>query len=215
MLERFSVNCIKDSFTFSETIQQLKLDSDNVCLCSFDVTGLFTNVPLTDTIKICSSTLYEDSTTLTTPPIPQKVFIEQMEYATSSVEFTFNNKMYRQIDGVAMGSPLGPAFANIFVGFYEEKLFSQIAKSQVYFKYVDDTFVFFHHEVEVGEFLIMLNNLHPSLKFTFEKEMDKQFPFLDFCVEKRNYWFERNFCKKPTFTGQYLRRESFCQLAEN
>ena len=30
--------------------------------------------------------------------------------------------MYRKIGVVAMGSPLGPALANIFVGYYESKL---------------------------------------------------------------------------------------------
>ena len=75
VLKPFSVNYIKDSFMSSETIQQLKLDSDNVYFCSFDITGLFTNVPLTNLIKICSSSLCENSTTLTTSPIPQ-VFVE-------------------------------------------------------------------------------------------------------------------------------------------
>ena len=147
VLERFSINCIKDSFTFSETIQQLKFDSDNVYLFFCDVTSLFTNVSLTDIIKLCSITLYEDSRTLTVHPIPQVVFVELMEYATCFVEFSFNNKMYRQIDGISMGLPLGPALANVFVGFYEQKLVSQIAKPQVYFRYVDDTFVIFYHEV--------------------------------------------------------------------
>ena len=58
-----------------------------------------------------------------TTPIPQEVFVELMEYATSSVEFSFNNKMYHQIDGAAIGLPLGPALANIVVGFYDEKIF--------------------------------------------------------------------------------------------
>ena len=43
--------------------------------------------------------------------------------ATSLVEFSFNYVMHRQFDGVAMGSPLSPALANIFVGYYEAKLF--------------------------------------------------------------------------------------------
>ena len=46
-----------------------------------------------------------------------------MERVISSVEFSFNDIMYRQIDGVAMGSPLGTALANIFVDYNETKLF--------------------------------------------------------------------------------------------
>ena len=66
-----------------------------------------------------------------------------MKTATALVEFSFNNIMYRQIDGVSMGSPLGPALANIVVGYYESKLFNEISKPIVYCRYVDHTFLFF------------------------------------------------------------------------
>ena len=49
--------------------------------------------------------------------------------------------MYTQIDGVAMGYPFGPALANIFVGFYETKLFSDKNEPHIYQCYVDHTFV--------------------------------------------------------------------------
>ena len=55
--------------------------------------------------------------------------------------------MYTQLDGVEMGSSLGPAFANIFVGFHESRLFENTAKPGVYFRYVDDTFVIFGSEL--------------------------------------------------------------------
>ena len=42
-------------------------------------------------------------------------------FATSQTHFLFNGKFYNQIDGVAMGSPLTPVLANIFMGFYESK----------------------------------------------------------------------------------------------
>ena len=53
------------------------------------------------------------------------VFLELMHSATSMIEFSFDNVIYKQIDRVARGSPLGPALANIFVGNHEKKSFSK------------------------------------------------------------------------------------------
>ena len=94
-------------------MQNLDIDPD-VFMCFFDASSLFTNVPLDETIKIFSDALYDDSDLQ--PLIPKDVIVELMKSATSSVEFNFNNTIYKQTDGVAMRSPLGPALANIFVG---------------------------------------------------------------------------------------------------
>ena len=111
-----------------------------------------------------------------------------------------------------MRSPLGPALANIFFGYYEEKLFSHTQKLLTYFRYVDETFAIFDHEAEADEFVTKLNCLHLSLKFTFEKEKGKCLPFLDIYFERTDIDFETSVYRKPTFTGQYLLWESFSPL---
>ena len=60
--------------------------------------------------------------------------------------------------------------------------------------------------------LTKLNCLHPSLKFTFQKEKEKCLPFLDGYVERTDMGFETSVYRKPTFTGQYLRWEPFSSL---
>ena len=82
-----------------------------------------------------------------------------MQTAVSLVELSFNNTMYRQTDGVSMESQLGPALANIIVGYQETKLFLNIKKPFVYCRYVDDTFAVFESEEKCQEFF--------SLFFTF------------------------------------------------
>ena len=75
--------------------------------------------------------------------------------------------MYQQIDGVAIGSPLGPALANIFEELYKQLLFGNTSKPLLYFRYVDNIFGFFSNKTECNEFLQKLNSLHSTLVFTF------------------------------------------------
>ena len=199
VLERFSLHCIFHSFTFAKTMKSLNIDP-NIFMCSFDVSSLFTNVPLDGTIKICSEALYDDFDLQ--PLIPKELFVELMKSATSSVEFSFNNTMCKQTERIATRSPPGPALANIFVGYHEEKLFSETQKLPKCFRYVDDTFAIFDHEAETDKHLTKLNCFHSSLKFTFEKEKEKCLPFLDVYVERTDIGFETSICRKPTFTGQ-------------
>ena len=128
-----------------------------------------------------------------------------MNTATKSVEFSFNNNMYKKIDGMAMGSPLSVALANIFVGYHESKLFEATTKPFFYHRYADDTFAIFGSEDEGTSFLDALNSMHLALKFTFEKEENDQLSFLDVLVEKSNEGFFTSVFRKPTFTGQYFR----------
>ena len=81
---------------------------------------LIDNIELEEAIEICTETPYDGH--LRTPVIPKHVFFELMKTATTSVEFSFNNIVYKQIDGVAMSSSFGPALANIFVGYYQNFL---------------------------------------------------------------------------------------------
>ena len=75
--------------------------------------------------------------------------------ATKESFFMFNNKFYKQIDGVAMGSPLGLALANIFMCSFENiwlKDCPHSLKSVFYRQYVDDIFVLFSSIDQVEKF---------------------------------------------------------------
>ena len=102
---------------------------------SYDVNSLFTNVPLEETIDIICQ--YASIV-----QIPSVLLKELLLLCTRNTNFTFNGKIYRQIDGVAMGSPLGPILANIFMSNLEKhgKLSAIINKTLFYKRYVDDTF---------------------------------------------------------------------------
>ena len=118
-----------------------------------------------------------------------------MLIATRGVEFSFNNQMYKQLDGMVMGRPLGKALATVIVGFPESRLSDNNSKPGVYFRYVDDTFVFFGSELECDRFHVNLNQLHPTLNYTEEKEQTNSMNFLGVTVKTGALDFS------PAFTG--------------
>ena len=199
VLQNFSFNCVSDSFTFVKEIKKFTFSPSSVFLCFFKISSIFINVPLAKTIEICTEALYNDDSMV--PSFPRNIFVELTQLATSSVEFSFNNNIHPQIDGVTMGSPLGPALANIFVGYQEAKLFNITKRPLVYFRYVDDTFAVFNNEEDCNTFLTHLNSLHPSLRFTYEKESNHSLPFLDVLVERHDSEFLTSVYRKPTFTA--------------
>ena len=79
-------------------------------MASLDVDSLFINIPLDGFIDICVDNLYNDNEN--PPNIPKHGFGNLLNIATKESFFTFSNKHNKQIDGVAMRSPLGPALAN-------------------------------------------------------------------------------------------------------
>ena len=168
----------------------------NVFMCSFDVSSLFTNVPLEETIKICSEALFNESDSQ--PIISKDVFVELIKSAALSVKFSFNNAIYKQTDGVAMESPIGPALANIFVGYYEEKLFSQTQKPPTYFRYIDNTFATFDHEAEADEFLTNSTAFILPSDSSLKKRKRNFYRFLMFTMK------EQILTLKPVYTGNPL-----------
>ena len=80
-------------------------------MASFDVDSLFTNIPLDETIEICLTKMFTGKKKV--KGLLKSHCRELLQLATKQSAFIFNNKWYTQIDGVAMGSPLGHTLANV------------------------------------------------------------------------------------------------------
>ena len=125
--------------SFIEKLKQVKVQLHQI-LVSFDVVSLFINVPLEEATQIIASYLF-DKDNPNTPPTEKHTFIKLMKLATQAM-FLNNGELFKQIDGVAMGSPLGPTLVNFFVANLENKLLYNRNGfySKIYLRYVDDVF---------------------------------------------------------------------------
>ena len=73
-------------------ISQLPRCVDTKFLVSFDISSLFTNIPLGEIISIWADYLYHCHSW--PPPYPEHIFMELMELANKSISFSFNYIMY-------------------------------------------------------------------------------------------------------------------------
>ena len=124
----------KSSYTVSSTdelVNSSKMKVLHDCdLVSFDVTSLFTNVPLEYAIDVILRKVYEEK--LIKTDIPKKEMKELLLLCTKNVHFEFNGQTFQQLDGVATGSPLGPVIVGIFMVELENTLVSRL-KNYLFF----------------------------------------------------------------------------------
>ena len=135
-----------------------------------------------------------------------------LNIATKETFFMFNNKYYKQLDGVAMGSPLGPALANIFMCSFESKWLHNCPndfKPVFYRCYIDDIFVLFSSPDHADKFREYLSSKHPNINFSIEKGEDGFLPFLDINIFCEDDKFATNDYRKKTFSGVYNNFKSF------
>ena len=107
---------------------------------------------------------------------------ELLNICTKSVHFTFEGNIYVQNDGVAMGLPLGPILANIFMVELERSVIPTLMdKMKCWTRYVDDTLCYIKTD-SIDYVLKMLNGFHRNIQFTYEVETDSKIFFLDVLV---------------------------------
>ena len=119
--------------------------------------------------------------------------------------FIYKDMLFKQTDGVAMGSPLGPSLANFFLGHIEKtSIFSNPdICPKLYLRYVDDIFAVFHKNTSHHPFFEHLNRLHKNLAFTVEEAIGS-FPFLDIEIKISGENVDTWVFRKKTHTGVML-----------
>ena len=97
------------------------------CLSSYDVTSLFTSVPIDSALNIIRDLLEKDEKLNDRTVLSVQNIMELLGFCLHNTYFSFQNKFYEQVEGVAMGSPVSPIVANLYMEHFERKVFMSAA----------------------------------------------------------------------------------------
>ena len=143
---------VLDLFSFADKVSSFCPDQ---FMANLDIESLFTNIPLNEVIDICIDDLLCDTNTIHN--LDRNDMRELLTLAGYESFFIFDQVMYRQIDGVAIGSALGPILAKAFLCHFEKQWLSECPPPdylpKVFKRYVDDIFVMFLCQSHIKDFV--------------------------------------------------------------
>ena len=156
-------NNAKNSTTFSNYIRNVPIEDDEI-MVSFDVTSLYLNIPIIDTLNIIKDYVNNDDQFTRKTAIPQDKFLDLVHLVLTTTWYTFNSQFYQQTDGITTGGPVSSITAEIYMQAYESTATTTaLHPSKVWKRFADDVYYilkrtnfenFFHH----------INNLHQIIK---------------------------------------------------
>ena len=203
--------CFLDSFDMVEKLKRISCHTNDIVFGSFDIVSLFTNVPVKDCFKVIENIIKEGTVSV---DIDGDLLLKLLDVCVCDIQFLFNSKYYNQIDGIAMGSPLGPILANIFVGYIEKQIFQTDNKGiAIYGRYVDDILVGATSFDCMNHLADRLNAVHANIKFTVEFEVEGTIPFLDVKIQRNSGGLSHSWYHKDSWSGTFLHYYSYAPMS--
>ena len=200
---------LKNSSEMVRELRDCQLDETDV-LVSFDVTALFTSVPVDQSLDVILDRLEKDTTLSTRTKLTPIQVRDLLAICLKTTYFQYEEVIYSQVEGAAMGSPVSPIVANLFMEWFEQIAIETFKyELTIWRRYVDDTIVAICDEL-IDDFTDHINSVHPAIKFTREEESeDGTLPMLDTKTNREpSGKLSFSVYRKPTHTDQYLQFDS-------
>ena len=185
------------------------------CLSSYDVTLLCILVPKDPALNIIKDLLEHDETMCNRTVLSGQHIIELLGFCMHNTYFSFQNRFYEEVEGVAVGSLVSPILPNLYMEHFDrEALRSASHPPRFWYRFMDDTWVI-QQQAHKERFLDHINSVDPANMFTVEgNQEDGAIPFLDILVKPMadNSLSIKVYCK-PMHTDQYLQWDSCHNLS--
>ena len=158
---------LTDTNALIQLLQGLEFEEDyTVSLSTADVESLYTSIPIPDALEAVGERLRAcgvDETFL-------RITLQATEHVLRLNYFEFNGNVYKQVKGLAMGTPLAPPVANLFLASKEARLMREVSPPLLYARFLDDILVVQKLSGAEPEHLLWdgLHTMHPNIKLTRE-----------------------------------------------
>ena len=179
------------------------LDISNKKLASFDVRALFINVPVKDALQAIKLAIRDVPTEEF--PVPKPDFLKLVGLCLDFQAFSYEEREFAQVNGLAMGSPLSPVAACLYMEMLEKEHFIPImGPGTIWYRYVDDVLVVVPQETDLERNLEQLNAVEERIQFTLEVENEDSLPFLDIMMMKSGNVLKYKVYRKNTNREDYI-----------
>ena len=205
---------IKNTEDFVQQLKGITLQA-NEDIASYDVSALFTSVPIDPATDIIRKKTELDPELHSRTSMSIGQMISLLEFCLKTTYFQFQGRFFEQLQGVAIGSPISPIVANLYMEDFENKAINTAECPPRFWKrFVDDTFVVIEAANKQG-FLKQINSVDPFIQFTTaDTKPDGSIPFLDTIVMPQSDGsLLMSVYRKPTHTDQYLQWNSYHHLS--
>ncbi|XP_072041044.1 uncharacterized protein [Amphiura filiformis] len=126
----------------------LVIVGEDECLVSYDVTALFTSVPVDESVNIIHDLLSKDTTLSARTKLTPQQITDMLTVCLKTIYFVHDGQFYSQCEGAAMGSLVSPITANLFMEYLETLALSCLHSPPTFYgRYVDDTMVILKRSV--------------------------------------------------------------------
>ena len=143
---------INSTQDFVEQVRHITLVPGE-CLSSYNMSALFTSVPIDPALQIIKDLLVKDPTLKDRTVIGVNDIILLLVFCLKNTYFTFQGQFFEPVEGGAMGSPVSPIVANLYMGVLRAKCPKHCTPPPRFWcRFVDDTFVI-HKEVNKQDIL--------------------------------------------------------------
>jgi predicted GIY-YIG superfamily endonuclease len=208
-LSNNSIYNVKNPKQVLEKLNSINIDENTRC-CSFDVVNMFNNIPRQKLLTILKTELEKDITLIERTSFTPTDICKLVDFALTHTHFQYQNQIFVQNSGLAMGSKISPILADICMeNILNEAMESFTEKPILYVKYVDDCLcVYDNTKIDSKLLLTHLNTIDNNVKFTLEEEKDTKLPFLDILITREHNKFITKVYRKPTDKGAKLNYNS-------